>query len=154
MYKAESDHRRNRNGMTEKQQLFADYYIESRDGIQSAIRAGYSEKTASVTSSKLLKHGRVLEYIAARLNEQAIAGDAETKKRIASGDEVNAFLSDVMRGNVKDAFGLDAGLSDRISAAKELRRIYDVIDKYKATTGDSDALSDSIDAFINGQIAE
>lgn len=154
MYKRSSDHRMNKNGLNDKQQLFADYYIESKDGLQSAIRAGYSEKSAHAQSTRLLKTGAVLEYIASRLNKQAIAGDAETKKRIASGDEVNAFLSDVMRGEVKDAFGLDAGLSDRISAAKELRRIYDVIDKYKATTGDSDALSDSIDAFINGQIAE
>lgn len=154
MYKRTSDHRMNKNGLTDRQQLFADYYIESKDGIASAIRAGYSEKSAHAQSTSLLKRPPVLEYIASRLNEQAIAGDAETKKRIASGDEVNAFLSDVMRGEVKDAFGLDAGLSDRISAAKELRRIYDVIDKYKATTGDNDALSESIDAFINGQIAE
>ena len=77
----------------------------------------------------------------------------EVRKRIASGEEVNAFLSDVMRGNVRDAFGLDAGLSDRISAAKELRRIYDVIDRYKATVTDTDALSQSLDAFINGQLA-
>lgn len=32
------------------------------------------------------------------------------------------FFTDVMRGEVKDAFGLDASLSDRITAGKEIMK--------------------------------
>lgn len=142
-----------KDGLTKRQRAFCDAYIETRNGQQSAITAGYSQKTARYIASTLLTNQSVARYIDQRLSKIDLAEREKIRARIASGDEVNAFLSDVMKGNVKDAFGLDPGLSDRISAAKELRRIYDVIDKYKATVTDTDALSQSLDAFINGELA-
>ncbi len=44
------------------------------------------------------------------------------KKGFASLDRVKSFLSDVMEGRVKDQFGLDASLSDRIKAAEDIIR--------------------------------
>ena len=43
---------------------------------------------------------------------------------VAKGDEVLRFFSSVMRGEVKDQFGLDSQLSDRIDAAKQLQKRY------------------------------
>lgn len=49
------------------------------------------------------------------------------KETIADADEVLQYLTSVMRGEVKDQFGLDAPLSERTSAAKELaKRIIDI----------------------------
>lgn len=49
------------------------------------------------------------------------------KKTIADADEVMQYLTRVMRGEEKDQFGLDAPLSERTSAAKELaRRLMDI----------------------------
>ena len=46
---------------------------------------------------------------------------------IADADEIMQYFTAVMRGQVKDQFGLDAPLSERTSAAKELaRRVIDV----------------------------
>lgn len=147
-------HAHNADGLTKRQELFCNYWLELRDGTKAAKAAGYSEKSARQTATNLMKSKAVLRYIDKRLELEHMEHQQEIRARIASADEVNAFLSDVMQGKVKDAFGLDPGLSDRISAAKELRRIYDVIDKYKATVADTDALSQSLDAFINGNIAE
>lgn len=48
------------------------------------------------------------------------------KETIADADEILQYLTSVMRGEVKDQFGLDAPLSERTSAAKELaRRVID-----------------------------
>lgn len=53
--------------------------------------------------------------------------DSLKKETIADADEVLQYLTSVMRGEVKDQFGLDAPLSERTSAAKELaKRIIDV----------------------------
>jgi len=142
------------DGLNARQRAFADAYIAdpSSPG-EAAKKAGYSEKTAHQQAEKLLKVVPVARYIADRMPAADEERAREARKRIATGDEVNAFLSDVMMGPVKDAFGLDPGLSDRISAAKELRRIYDVADCYRATQGAQDDLSKSLESFINGQLA-
>jgi phage terminase small subunit len=48
--------------------------------------------------------------------------ERNAKKGYASLDRVKSFLSDVMEGRVKDQFGLDASLSDRIKAAEDIIR--------------------------------
>ena len=57
-------------------------------------------------------------------------------KLVADGDEVLKFLTATMRGEVKDQFGLDAQLKDRLAAAKELQRIIDVAAKSDEDKGD------------------
>ena len=42
---------------------------------------------------------------------------------IAKTDEVLAYLTRVMRGEEKDAFGLDVSIADRTKAALELNRV-------------------------------
>ena len=53
--------------------------------------------------------------------------DQLKKETIADADEILQYFTKVMRGEEKDQFGLDAPLSERTNAAKELaRRIVDV----------------------------
>lgn len=56
------------------------------------------------------------------------------EKRVADADEVLLFLSRTMRGEVKDQFGLDASLQDRIKAAQELMKRYAVADMRQQST--------------------
>ena len=54
-------------------------------------------------------------------------------KTIADAREVMQFFTAVMRGEIKDQFGLDAPLAERTAAAKELaKRTVDVENKLKA----------------------
>lgn len=141
-----------KDGMTPRQRAFADAYIEDPfHPVECMRKAGYTERSANTMSQKVLALPSVSRYIAARMPAADEERARKAKERIATGDEVTAFLSDVMRGQVKDAFGLDAGLSDRISAAKELRRIYDVIDKARASGTLTDDLSKSLVEFANGE---
>ena len=49
------------------------------------------------------------------------------KETIADADEIMQYFTSVMRGEVKDQFGLDAPLSERTAAARELaKRIVDI----------------------------
>lgn len=103
------------NKLTPKQKAFADYYIESGNGAESARRAGYSKKTADRIANENLRKPDIVEYITKRTK-------ANEKKRIATGDEVMMFFTEVMKGEIKDAFGLDPSLQDRMNAAKELAK--------------------------------
>lgn len=53
--------------LSPQHQLFADYYLQnsSEKGVvrDSAIYAGFSEKSAHVTGSRLLKNAKIAEYI-------------------------------------------------------------------------------------------
>ena len=64
------------------------------------------------------------EYITDEINYRL---DLLKKETIADADEIMQYFTKVMRGEEKDQFGLDAPLSERTNAARELaRRIVDV----------------------------
>lgn len=112
--------------MTEKQKAFCDYYIETGNATEAAIKAGYSKKTAKVIGSENLTKPYLKQYIDERL---AQIEDA----RIAKGEEVLQYLTKVMRGEEKDQFGLDASLQDRTKAAELLGKRYRLfVDKVEA----------------------
>jgi phage terminase small subunit len=106
--------------MNEKQKMFADYYIETLNATEAAKRAGYSEKTAEVQGSRLLSNVNVKNYIQERLN-------SKDNDRIASQDEILEYLTDVMRGNVKDQLGLETPVKDRNKAAELLAKRYGLL---------------------------
>lgn len=99
--------------LTKKERIFADEYVKTTNGTQSAITAGYSEKTASVTASKMLRKPKVRQYVDAIMSERS-------KDTIATADEVLEYLTRVVRGEEKDAFRLDVSVADRTKAAELL----------------------------------
>jgi phage terminase small subunit len=110
-----------------RQKAFADYYLECGNATEAAVKAGYSKKTARSIGQENLTKPAISNYIGERLAEQS-------KQRIASADEVMQFYSDVIRGKIKDQFGLDASLNDRIKAADSLMKRYNIADdKLRAT---------------------
>lgn len=76
-----------------KQKAFADYYIETGNAYQSAIKAGYSENYAKGNVIKLLENESVKNYIQEKMKEIE-------SERIAKAEEVLAFLSSSLRGEV------------------------------------------------------
>lgn len=103
--------------LTAQKLAFADYYIECGNATEAAKKAGYSDKTARSQGSRLLTDVDVSEYISRRMDELKA-------KRVASADEVMEFYTRVMRGEEKDAFGLDASLDTRISAGDKIMKRY------------------------------
>lgn len=102
-----------KDGLTPKQKAFADYYIECGNAAEAARRAGYKAKSARQIGTENLSKPSISAYIAERT--------APTEeKRIATGDEVMEFFTKVMDGKVKDAFGLDVSISDRLAAGREI----------------------------------
>jgi hypothetical protein len=77
-----------------------------------------------VNSSRLLTKAVVAEYYQERLNQS-------TDDSVADVREVLQFLTLSMRGEVKDQFDLDPALIDRLEAAKQLMKRYEVVQKFK-----------------------
>ena len=101
--------------LTAKQEKFCRYFVETNNGEQSAIRAGYGKVCAGAQASENLRKPNIVK----RIKELR---DKAAKPSIATSTEVMQFFTDVMNGKVKDQFGLEASLSDRTKAAVELAK--------------------------------
>ena len=112
-------------GMTARQRAWCDYYLETGNAVEAARRAGYKSPEHSGRENSVKPPCKA--YIEARMRPTE-------EKRIATADEVLQFLTDVMQGKVKDQFGLDASLQDRIKAGQELMKRYAVADLRQQTT--------------------
>ena len=119
MKKETSKEKECKKHLTKRQIDFVQEYMKTNNVRQSAIKAGYSAKTASVQGSRLLTNVKVSAYI------QAITERLESDK-IADIQEVMEYLTSVMRGEKKDQFDLEPALSERTKAASELAKRLDV----------------------------
>jgi phage terminase small subunit len=114
--------------LTAKQRLFADEYIKSGNAAQSAIKAGYSAKTARSIGQENLTKPDIKAYIDAKMAE------IESKK-IATAKEVMEFYTRVLRNEeledvvVVTPEGAETvqrkpQFKDKISVAKEIMKRY------------------------------
>lgn len=101
--------------LTQRQKAFADYYIETGNAAEAARKAGYSEKTARQQGKENLTKPDILDYIATRQQEIEAT-------RLVTLEDIQRFRVRVMQGEEKDAFGMDAALTDRLKAAADLEK--------------------------------
>ncbi len=109
--------------LTVNEAKFIDVYVETGNARQSVIEAGYQTKAPG-------------QYAQQLLNKPYIAGEIDFRlqkledEKIASADEILKFFTGVMRGEIKDQFGLDTPVGERIKAANELaKRKIDIVNK-------------------------
>ena len=117
-----------------KELTFAEEWLKTTNATQSAIKAGYSERTAYSAGNRLLKKVEVRQYIDERLAEMQESSIADT-------NEVMQFLSSTMRGDIPDQFGLDPALNDRLKAAELLGKRYKLFtDKQEISGADGEPI--------------
>lgn len=87
--------------------IFAQEYIINFNGTEAAIKAGYSEKTATVQASRLLTYAKVQEYIKFYMQERekrteitsdSVVQDIQTAREIALGIKPHKVI-------IKDSIG-------------------------------------------------
>ena len=135
--------------LTPKQKKFCDEYLKLGNATQAAKNAGYSGKTAMSMGGENLRKPQILDYINARQEQIA-------SKDIADIEEIMKYLTDVMRGKIKDQFDLDASLSERTKAAQELlkrnvddRKMNLELAKLEAQFKDNGSDEDAKDNFMD-----
>lgn len=92
-----------------RQRKFAEYYVQSGNAADSAIRAGNSEKYAAQNTDKLLKNTNISDYIK-ELTEKA------KDERIMTAKDRQVLLSDIARNSENE-------IADRIRAVDTLNKM-------------------------------
>ena len=82
--------------LTPKQQAFCEFYIETGNKTEAAIKAGYSKKTAAVIGDENLKKPYIREYIDQKLAEMS-------EKRVAKAQEVLETLTRILRREERES---------------------------------------------------
>lgn len=120
--------------LTPREKRFIEEYIKEQNATKAAVGAGYSEKSAHVTGSRLLKKAKVLEEVRRIQQEQLDAASA-------TAVEITEFLTAVMRGETTDeiivkrqagepdVIEVRAAIKDRIRAAELLGRRLNIFDE-------------------------
>ena len=89
---------RDEYGLTPRQRLFADRYLETGNAGKSYIDAGYKVKSANVayvSANQLLRNNKIRDYLNIIMSER-------NKSSIASAEEVLEILSKMARGEMKE----------------------------------------------------
>lgn len=111
--------------LTLKQKAFADYYIQTGNATEAAIKAGYSKKTAYSIGEQNLKKLEVKKYIDERLEQIS-------SERIADAKEVMEYLTAVMRGQTLSEIVVVEGCGDGCSEARRMDKAPDEKERIKA----------------------
>ncbi|MDU6980773.1 MAG: terminase small subunit [Clostridium perfringens] len=111
--------------LTPKQKAFAEYYIETGNATESAVKAGYSKKTARVIGQENLLKPALKSYIDEKMKELE-------SKRIAKAEEVLEYLTRVLRGEETEQVVVTENIGDFMSEAKVVDKEISAKDKIKA----------------------
>lgn len=98
-----------------REQKFVSLYLEYGDPKKAVIEAKFNTTAPSQYAKKLLAKPKIQREIASQM-------ELFRNECIASSQEIMNFYTLTMRGEVKDQFGLDATLSDRLKAADALAK--------------------------------
>lgn len=108
-----------------KQKQFYKEYLVDANATQSAIRAGYSKKTAYSQGQRLLKNVEGQKYLAELMAEKE-------SKLIADQDEVLRYLTSVLRGESQSTEIVVEGIGDGCSEARTIMKEPSEKDRLKA----------------------
>lgn len=98
-----------------REQKFVAYYLDHGDPTKAVTDAKFNTTSPAAYARKLLAKPKIQKEIARQW-------DLFMNERIASSQEIMGFYTMTMRGQIKDQFGLEATLADRIKAADALAK--------------------------------
>lgn len=110
---------------------FADEYIKTGNGKQSALKAGYSDSSAATAASRLLRRQDVRAYMAQLQNDARNAA-------IADAREIQAILTAILRGETTDpALDIKGQIHDLSTNSRERIKAADVLSKIQGLQSDT-----------------
>lgn len=98
-----------------REKKFVAFYLELGDASEAVKRAKFNTTSPAAYARKLLSKPKIQAEVARQW-------ELFQNERVASAQEIMGFYTMTMRGQIKDQFGLDATLTDRIKAADALAK--------------------------------
>ncbi len=98
-----------------REQKFVALYLEYGDAKRAVVEAKFNTTAPAQYAKKLLAKPKIQKEVKEQL-------ELFKNECIASSQEIMGFYTATMRGDIKDQFGLDATLSDRLKAADALAK--------------------------------
>lgn len=111
--------------MTHRQKMFCYEYAQSGNATQSAIKAGYAEKTARSQGQRLLTKVDIQ-------NELQRLADEMASSKIATAKEMQELLTSIIRSEETEEVVVVEGCGDGISQATVVDKRPSARDKIKA----------------------
>lgn len=138
--------------LTEKQKLFVQQYLVDYNATQSAIRAGYSPKTAVKQGSRLLTNADIQEHI-------EIEKKKTNEELIAKREDVLKYLTSVMRGETQSsvlALDVEGGQKpiDKTPDEKERLKAAELLGKYHSIYTDNTKITGVVPIVIVDDIGD
>ena len=111
--------------MTERQERFCQEFVATGNATQSAISAGYSERSARAVSCRLLTNANVQNRI------KELSGEIKNDK-IADAREMQSILTSIVRGESTEEVIVVEGIGDGCSEAVIKKKKPSQSDRIKA----------------------
>ena len=108
-----------------RQKSFCEFYVASGNATESAIKAGYSKKTADRIASENLRKLELKKYIDELMQKLE-------SERIASAEEVLQNLTAMMRGEIQEDVVVVEGEGDGVSSARVMKKQVSAKERIKA----------------------
>ena len=108
-----------------RQKSFCEYYVASGNATDSAIKAGYSERTAKSIGQRLLTFVDIKKYIDELMQKLE-------SERIATAEEVLQNLTAMMRGEIQEEVVVVEGEGDGVSSARIIKKQVSAKERIKA----------------------
>lgn len=135
--------------MTEKQRRFCLCYAKNANATQSAIEAGYSQKTARSIGQKLLTNIDIQ-------NELKRLAEENAQKQIADATEMQKVLTSIIRQEMEEECIVVEGCGDGVSEAvtktkksahKDVLKAIDLLGRMQGAFNDKQTLNVVIPVF-------
>lgn len=101
--------------LSPQEMKFVALYIETGNVVQAVTKAGYATTSPGPYGRKLLSKPKIQREMQEQLS-------ALRNEYVADNMEIMQFFTLAMRGEIKDQFGLEATLADRMKAAEALAK--------------------------------
>lgn len=111
--------------MTERQERFCQEYSKLGNATQSAISAGYSEKTAYSAGQRLLKNVEI------QIRIRELSGEIKNQN-ISDAKEMQEVLTSILRGEAQEEVIVVEGCGDGVSEAVTKKKRPSQADRIKA----------------------
>jgi phage terminase small subunit len=136
-------------GLTKKQRVFIEEYLQCWNAAEAARRAGYSERTARNQASRLLAKANIQEEVQKRISDKAMSADEVLQRLVKQ----RTTITQKKDGDEEENHWIEVELHDAQAALVHLGRHHKLFTERQEITGkDGGGLRIEVE-YVNSPVA-